>query len=53
MKMRIIIGCNKSGREAIAFLARGHDVYTCDILPAEWKHKSKINGADNLDIIAS
>jgi hypothetical protein len=35
--MRILIGCNKSGREAMAFQALGWDAWTCDILPAEYK----------------
>jgi len=39
--VRIIIGCNKSGKEALALLAKGHDVYTCDILPAEWEHNGR------------
>jgi len=33
--MKILIGCNKSGREAEALKALGHRAVTCDILPAE------------------
>lgn len=34
--MKILIGCNKSGREAMAFNSLGHDAWTCDLLPAEY-----------------
>ena len=37
--MRILIGCNKSGREAVAFNRLGHDAWTCDLLPAEHEGK--------------
>ncbi len=33
--MKILFGCNKSGREAIEFSKLGHVCWTCDILPAE------------------
>ncbi|PHP68208.1 hypothetical protein CSC94_06025 [Zhengella mangrovi] len=32
---RILIGCETSGIARRAFAARGHDVWSCDILPAE------------------
>jgi len=35
--MKVLIGCNKSGREALAFKKLGHDAWTCDILPAEYE----------------
>lgn len=35
--MRILIGCNKSVREALAFTALGHDAWTCDTEPAEYE----------------
>lgn len=34
-KMRILIGCETSGVMRRAFAARGHDVWSCDVLPAE------------------
>ncbi len=33
--MRILIGCETSGVMRRAFAARGHDVWSCDVLPAE------------------
>ena len=33
--MRVLIACEYSGRTREAFRARGHDVISCDLLPAE------------------
>lgn len=33
--MRVLIGCETSGRVRNAFLERGHDAWSCDLLPAE------------------
>ncbi|MBL3575342.1 hypothetical protein JMK10_02825 [Rhodovulum sulfidophilum] len=33
--LRILIGCETSGVMRRAFAARGHDVWSCDLLPAE------------------
>ena len=33
--MKILIGCETSGTVREAFLAKGHDVWSCDILPAD------------------
>lgn len=33
--MRILIGCETSGVMRRAFAARGHDVWSCDVLPSE------------------
>lgn len=33
--LRVLIGCETSGVARRAFAARGHDVWSCDILPAE------------------
>jgi hypothetical protein len=33
--MRVLIGCETSGVVRRAFAERGHDVWSCDILPAE------------------
>lgn len=33
--MKILIGCEYSGRVRQAFRRRGHDAYSCDLLPAD------------------
>lgn len=33
--MRILIGCEFSGRVRDAFIARGHDAVSCDLEPSE------------------
>ena len=33
--MRVLVGCEKSHRVAGAFRAKGHDAWSCDILPCE------------------
>jgi len=33
--MRVLIGCESSGVVREAFRARGHDAYSCDLLPAD------------------
>lgn len=33
--MRVLVGCEYSGRVAAAFRARGHRAYSCDLLPCE------------------
>lgn len=33
--MKILIGCEYSGRVREAFRAKGHDAWSCDLLPAE------------------
>ena len=33
--MKVLIGCETSGRVRNAFLARGHDAWSCDLLPSE------------------
>jgi hypothetical protein len=33
--LRVLIGCETSGRMRRAFAARGHDVWSCDLEPAE------------------
>jgi len=33
--MRILVACEYSGRVREAFRAKGHDAYSCDILPAD------------------
>lgn len=33
--MRVLVGCETSGVVRRAFAARGHDAWSCDLLPAE------------------
>lgn len=35
MKMRVLVGCEFSGVVRRAFRERGHDAWSCDLLPAE------------------
>ncbi|MCJ8139594.1 hypothetical protein [Falsirhodobacter halotolerans] len=42
--MRILIGCETSGVMRLAFAARGHDVWSCDLLPADDRSNRHIVG---------
>ena len=42
--MRVLVGCEFSGTVRRAFAARGHDAWSCDLLPAEDKSKKHIVG---------
>jgi hypothetical protein len=42
--MRILIGCEFSGRVRAAFRALGHDAWSCDLLPAEDGSEHHIQG---------
>lgn len=42
--MRILVGCETSGVVRRAFAARGHDVWSCDLLPAEDGRNRHIRG---------
>ena len=33
--MRVLVGCEFSGTVRDAFIARGHDAMSCDLLPTE------------------
>ena len=33
--MRVLVACEYSGRVRDAFRARGHDAWSCDLLPSE------------------
>lgn len=35
MEMRVLVACEYSGRVRDAFIARGHDAMSCDILPTD------------------
>jgi len=49
-KMRILIGCECSGTVRDAFIAQGHDAYSCDIKPDE-KGSNRHIVADVLEVI--
>lgn len=42
--MRVLIGCEASGVVRRAFAARGHDAWSCDLLPAEDRSNRHIIG---------
>ncbi len=50
MLMRVLIACEFSGVVRRAFRSRGHDAWSCDLLPAEDDEKWHIQG-DALDAI--
>jgi hypothetical protein len=49
--MRVLVACEYSGRTREAFRTRGHDVISCDLLPAEDGSPHHIVG-DVFDVIA-
>jgi hypothetical protein len=42
--LKILVGCETSGRVRRAFLDRGHDAWSCDLLPAEDRSNRHIVG---------
>jgi hypothetical protein len=48
--MRVLVACEFSGTVRNAFLARGHDAWSCDLLPAEDGSNRHITG-DARDIL--
>ena len=42
--MRVLIGCEYSGRVREAFRARGHDAISCDLLPSEDNSPHHVQG---------
>lgn len=42
--MRVLVACEKSGVVRDAFLAAGHDAWSCDILPAEGNPHRHLTG---------
>ena len=42
--MRILVGCEYSGKVRDAFRARGHDVWSCDLLPSDDNSEHHIQG---------
>lgn len=49
--MKVLIGCEQSGVVRDAFLALGHDAWSCDLLPAETPSNRHITG-DVRDVMA-
>lgn len=50
--MRVLVACEYSGRTREAFRARGHDVISCDLLPAEDNSPHHVVG-DVFDVISN
>ena len=48
--MRVLVACEFSGTVRRAFMARGHEAWSCDLLPAEDASPFHIQG-DALDAI--
>ena len=48
--MRVLVACEFSGRVRDAFLARGHDAWSCDLLPTEVPDQHIVG--DALEVIA-
>lgn len=51
MELKVLIGCEQSGTVRDAFLALGHDAWSCDLLPAETPTNRHIQG-DVRDVMA-
>lgn len=49
--MRVLVACEFSGTVRDAFLARGHDAWSCDLLPAETNSNRHIRG-DVREVVA-
>lgn len=51
MKMKVLIACEKWQRTCSAFRAKGHEAYSCDILPSSGGHPEWHVQDDALKII--
>ena len=49
--MRVLVACEFSGRVRDAFIARGHDAWSCDLLDGEGEHADKHIKGDVLDVM--
>ena len=49
--MKVLAACEYSGRVRRAFAERGHEVYSCDLLPADDSETTHHYQGDVLDII--
>lgn len=50
-KLRVIVACEESQTVAKAFRAKGHEAYSCDILPASGGHPEWHIQADAIEVI--
>lgn len=50
--MRVLVACEESQRVCIAFRNRGHEAYSCDILPCSGGHPEWHIQEDALKVIA-
>ena len=50
--MRVLVACEESQRVCIAFRNRGHEAYSCDILPCSGGHPEWHIQDDALKVIA-
>jgi hypothetical protein len=49
--MRVLIGCEESQEVCKAFRARGHEAYSCDILPTNGEHPEWHIQGDLIEVI--
>lgn len=49
--MRVLVACEESQRVCTAFRERGHEAYSCDILPCSGGHQEWHIQGDALKII--
>lgn len=49
--MKVLVACEFSGRVRDAFIKKGHDAYSCDLLPGEGEFKSYHIRWDVLDLL--
>src|SRR5688572_19500858 len=50
-KLRVIVGCEESQEVCKAFRARGHEAYSCDLLPCSGGHPEWHLQGDVLEVI--
>ena len=43
-KLRVLVACEFSGIVRDAFVKRGHDAWSCDLLPTDKQNKRRTNG---------
>ena len=49
--MKVLVGCEFSGKVRDAFAHKGHEAWSCDYLPAEGKHQHKHIQSNVLDLL--
>lgn len=49
--MRVLVACEESQRVCIAFRERGHEAYSCDLVPPSGGHPEWHLQGDALDAI--